>query len=168
MGINTSLPPLHTLTGSPLQPVALTPQQQKAILMGKLARVLLFAYILLMFKPVMPILADMMAHTFWLQKHLMEVHEVNGKFHIHTELGRAAHQSDSQRSANLTYEVEQYLYTVPDVFKALLFNSPAGEYISYACFYPVTPHSDIISPPPQIMAQDKISEAMIDGSLFRA
>jgi hypothetical protein len=121
-----------------------------------------------MFKPAMPLVADALAHTFWEQQHLMAVHEVHGQFHIHTELSKAAHQSDSEKSNELKYEIVQYVHVTPSVFKSNL-NATAGSLCAAFVYGHISgPYLYIISPPPQPSAQDSIPAAMIDGSLFRA
>jgi len=122
----------------------------KVLLMKRIAWLILVAYTLLIFKPVMPVVIDVLAHTFWEQQHLLTVHEVNGKFHVHNELVNASHQSEKDKqSASGKYITDEYfpetrsviyapqeLYTDIDIF---LFYSP---------FYPFSIR-DIDNPPPE-------------------
>ncbi len=49
---------------------------------------LLFTYSASIFKPVIPYLSDMVAHTFYYAEHVKKVHYENGKYHVHNELVR--------------------------------------------------------------------------------
>ncbi len=77
--------------------------------MRKLAWLLIFSYTLLLLNPVMPVLMDLMAHTFWEQQHMLTVHEVNGKFHVHQEVSKAAHHSHKESTNSSKYEVLAYV-----------------------------------------------------------
>ena len=37
----------------------------------------------MLLKPVMPSVADLLAHTFWYSQHMATVHFENGKYHVH-------------------------------------------------------------------------------------
>ena len=131
-------------------------REESAIMMGKMSRFVLVFYVLLMFKPVMPLLADMFAHTFNEQQHILLVHEVNGKFHIHQELGNASHQSDNEKSNEVKVEVEEYMNVLPEIFKVLLPALTVGKYLSYTD-YPISAHRDTHYPPPKYSAMSIIS-----------
>ncbi len=60
------------------------------------ARVLIIAYALFLLKPVMPILLDGLAHTFYKSVHIAVVHRVHGKEHVHYELRKAAAESEKE------------------------------------------------------------------------
>jgi len=77
-----------------------TPEPLKKKLMRDFSRFTLVAYILLVFNPVMPLIADKMAHTFWLEYHLISVHHVYGKAHVKSELAGNAKKVDKDKSAN--------------------------------------------------------------------
>jgi hypothetical protein len=44
---------------------------------------LFFSYTTMLLKPVMPSVADLLAHTFWYSHHMATVHFENGKYHVH-------------------------------------------------------------------------------------
>jgi hypothetical protein len=124
-------------------------RKEKELMMGKVAKMVLFFYILSMFQPVMPVVMDVIAHTFYEQQHIMMVHEVHGKFHIHSELANSLHQSDKEKSNDLRYEVTEYVHVMPAIFKSQLHTLYTGSmYLSYSCFYPIT-YRDIDVPPPK-------------------
>jgi len=122
----------------------------KAILMRKITWLVIISYTLLMFKPVMPIVMDVLAHTFWEQRHLMTVHEVHGKFHVHYELINASHQSDKDKSAtNNKFQAEEYLpVTANIVHKPVTYFPEKAIYRCYSCFYSFF-SSGIDNPPPE-------------------
>jgi len=134
----------------------------------KAAKFLLVCYVMMMFKPAVPLIADAIAHTFYEQQHIMMVHEVQGKFHIHQELGKAAHQSDSEKSNEQKMETEQYVHVSPSIFKVTLDAQCCGNYLSFSNEIPFSPFRSIHYPPPRQAAQDKISGAICHGKLFRA
>ncbi len=137
-------------------------------MMCKVAKFILGCYIILMFKPVMPLLSDMFQHTFNEKQHILLVHEVHGKFHIHQELANAGNQTEQQKSHELKVEVEQYFNIIPAIFKIVLGAYYQGNaYLSYAYHYPVIIYRDIHYPPPKSIAQNKISGAMsVNGNYF--
>lgn len=148
--------------------VKLLAKEESAIMMGKLARFVLVFYTLLMFKPVMPVWEDAFAHTFFLQQHMLQVHEVNGKFHIHQELASAGHLSDNEKPVEITVSIDEYFNIIPEVFKILLTSHTIGTYLSYAFHYPICTFSDIHYPPPQSGTLSMISGVTCDGNWFQA
>lgn len=48
--------------------------------------ILLFTYSTMMFKPLLPYITDVVAHTLFYQSHMATVHFENGKFHVHKEI----------------------------------------------------------------------------------
>lgn len=58
----------------------------------------LLSYFLLIFNPVMPIIADKMAHTFWEEYHLITVHGVYGTGHVKAELDKSEKQTDKEKA----------------------------------------------------------------------
>ena len=96
------------------QTPAVSEKVEKQVMRVKVAKVLLFAYlVMILFKPVMPLVADMLAHTFWNETHMMQVHEVNGKFHIHSELASAGDYSTKEKPSQiLKFEIEEYVHEI--------------------------------------------------------
>ena len=126
-------------------------RQLTATLMKRVTWLVLVAYTVLMFKPVMPVVMDVLAHTFWEQQHMLTVHEVNGKFHVHNELVKASHQSEKDKqAAGNKYAMGEYLPVI-SINKAQApskFYFKKDTYRFYSCFYPFSCH-DIDNPPPE-------------------
>ncbi len=47
------------------------------------AYIFLIAYSVLLLRPAIPFVADVMAHAFWYSQHIATVHYENGKYHVH-------------------------------------------------------------------------------------
>ncbi len=135
-----------SLTGAEQEAV----RSLKRLMMKRLTWLVLIAYSLLLVKPVVPIAMDVLAHTFWEQQHLLTVHEINGKFHLHNELVRSSHQSEKDKqSASSKVECEQYLPTFSFISRPVIsFLVRQDMYPHYQCFYC---HSliRIDNPPPE-------------------
>jgi hypothetical protein len=137
-------------------------------MMTKVAKFVLGCYILLMFKPVVPIIADIFAHTFNEQQHILLVHEVHGKFHIHQELANAGQQSEHEKSNEQKAGIEEYINETPLIFQIFLTSHLFGTYLTYIDYYPITHYRDAHYPPPQPVALNETSGAACRGSWFRA
>jgi len=115
-----------------------------------ITRLLLVSYILLIFSPAMPVLADKVAHTFWEQEHLIAVHKIYGANHLHVEMEKAGRQADKEKSAGSSKSgSEEYLHILP----GSLFTFSNGRfvkrtYLSFKVSYPVS-CPDIDVPPPR-------------------
>lgn len=59
---------------------------------------LLFSYATVLLKPVLPLLGDAVAHTFWRMEHISSTHFENGKYHVHFELLQSAKKTDDGNS----------------------------------------------------------------------
>jgi hypothetical protein len=131
------------LLASPSGAAPLTSEPLRKKLQKDLARLTLFAYVLLVFNPVMPLIADKMAHTFWLEYHLVTVHHVYGDGHLHLEMvNNAKHAGTEKTSGNTKSSTNEYVHVVPD----------AGYQFFYACLtdspYPVyNINLSVIHPP---------------------
>ena len=79
--------------------------------------IVLLSYILFIFSPVMPYLADAMAHTFWEKEHLAAEHAIYGKDHVVLEIAKAAKQSDKASSS-----IKQGAEESQHVISCILFN----------------------------------------------
>ena len=67
-----------------------------------LVYLMLIVYTFGLIKPIMPIIDDVLAHTFFKNEHIATVHYENGKQHIHLELIKEA-SSISRSSASSTH-----------------------------------------------------------------
>jgi hypothetical protein len=123
----------------------------KKKLIRDVACLVLFSYSLLIFNAFIPIAADVVAHTFWEKEHLLTVHQVNGKFHVHIQIVNAAKQAGTDKSSgNLKFGSEDYshvLFTADNSFSHTHFiNQP---YATYTSTYPVS-YPDMDYPPPRV------------------
>lgn len=57
---------------------------------------LLFSYTIIMVKPVMPYVSDIIAHAFWYSQHMATVHYENGKYHVHAEIFKAEKNNSNE------------------------------------------------------------------------
>ncbi len=139
------------LNDTSANPAVTTAEPLKLKMMRDLARLVLFAYVLLVLNPVMPIVADIVAHTFWEKEHLLTVHEVNGKYHVHFDLIRNAKQADKDKSAkNSKADTEEYLpLTTSVVYTFPNYNYIQRSYAAYKFHHPVS-YLDIDDRPPQL------------------
>jgi hypothetical protein len=126
-----------------------TGEPLKRKLMRDLSWLILFSYILLIFNPVMPIVADVMAHTFWEKQHLLTVHEVNGKFHVHFELIRNAKQAEKDKAGRNSKTIsEEYVH----LFSVTAYNFSNNYFIktsypTYTWYCPVSYPDGDFRPP---------------------
>lgn len=123
----------------------------KAILMRKLVYILLIAYILVIVKPMLPLAIDTIAHTFWKNQHMLVVHEVNGKFHVHTELVNGARQSEKEKhTVSNKAEVQECVQVRYSYLKhpAAAMPVATAHRHCYLCYY-ARAHVHINYPPPR-------------------
>ena len=66
---------------------------------------LLFAYTTIICKPLLPALADGIAHVFWYSNHMATVHVENGHYHVHHENALEAQKGYPARDASLPKSV---------------------------------------------------------------
>jgi hypothetical protein len=131
--------------------VAVKPEPLKKKLLKDLASLTLFAYILLIFNPVMPVIADKMAHTFWLEYHMVAVHHVYGSVHVLHELSDNAKQSDNAKSSgNTKTNSDDYIHVIPQIaFDFLPANFTIKSYSHYHINSPVS-YPDVLYQPPKV------------------
>ena len=63
------------------------------------AHYLLLIYITAVCKPVLPLVNDLLAHTFWKTEHIITVHHENGKDHVHHELKKISDQNNEDANS---------------------------------------------------------------------
>ncbi len=75
----------------------------------------LLSYAVVMFKPVLPYINDVISHTFFYAHHMATVHYENGKYHVHYEVARdiKEEKSDKSTSSNLKKDNLTNEYLVP-------------------------------------------------------
>jgi hypothetical protein len=62
---------------------------------------LLCVYVFALLKPVMPLVNDIIAHTFYKMQHLATVHYENGKYHLHAELADESEGQKKEQKGNI-------------------------------------------------------------------
>lgn len=75
------------------------PPSKTHILKSALVYMLLLVYVTGLVRPLVPIVQDMVAHTFYKMEHMATVHFENGKYHVHTELQQEAKKSGPQKAS---------------------------------------------------------------------
>lgn len=60
---------------------------------------LIILYTLALFKPILPLLQDELAHSFWQSQHLSTVHSHHGDHHATEEMTEAAHNENNGKPA---------------------------------------------------------------------
>jgi hypothetical protein len=131
-------------------PVKAEPLKKK--LMRDLARLTLFSYILLVFNPVMPVIADKMAHTFWEEYHLVTVHGVYGNFHVHMQLADNAKQADKDKSAPGSSKSgsDEYFHIIPATLYNFLSVCSISKSYPPNKFYSPVSYQDVDYQPPKV------------------
>ena len=67
---------------------------------------LFFTYIVSVLKPMLPFVADAVAHAFFYQKHIATVHSVNGKRHVHHEFVRTIKNDNTRNNTANNKKIE--------------------------------------------------------------
>lgn len=111
---------------------------------------LLLLYILATLKPVLPIVNDMLAHTFNETEHLATVHQHFGILHLHHDLKEAAKDDNDQNNAALlkaSEPVSVHLFYEDEIIKLPFFICKN----SFFYLSPNLPHpmEDVTAPPPK-------------------
>ncbi|MBS1617802.1 MAG: hypothetical protein JST76_04755 [Bacteroidetes bacterium] len=122
-------------------------RREKALMMGKLSKFILFFYVLSLLRPAVPMVADLVAHTFYEQEHIMMVHEVKGRFHIHDEIGKNLSHSEQEKGNVNSVDVVEYCHA------SIVHLPPAPSVCSSSIHIAAIPcypshQMDILSPPP--------------------
>jgi len=116
--------------------------------MSGMVRLTLFFYVLFVFNPVMPIIADKIAHTFWEEYHLIVVHGIYGNAHVHSELDKAAKQADKDKSPKSGSEEYTHILTIT-IYNFSTYYSINRPYATYKCNFPVS-YPDTFYQPPKV------------------
>jgi hypothetical protein len=71
-----------------------------------LVYLMVVVYVFGLLKPAMPLIKDVLAHTFFKTQHMATVHFENGRYHLHLELKEDAKSNDNKPGAlTANYEV---------------------------------------------------------------
>jgi hypothetical protein len=81
--------------------------------------IILLSYAVVMLKPVLPYINDVISHTFFYAHHMATVHYANGKYHVHYEIARDIknQKSDKSTSSNLKKDNLTNEHLVPSCLK---------------------------------------------------
>jgi hypothetical protein len=66
----------------------------------------LFFYVTVQLKPLVAILQDVVAHTFYRVQHMTTVHYENGKYHLHAELATIGKEDEKKSQQNVPSSVK--------------------------------------------------------------
>lgn len=72
---------------------------------------LLLLYLVAVWKPVLPVFKDALAHTFWEAEHKATVHQHNGEEHVHHELQHEEESDNPATPAKFSDSVSLHLLT---------------------------------------------------------
>ncbi|MBI3719536.1 MAG: hypothetical protein HY252_13210 [Sphingobacteriales bacterium] len=110
---------------------------------------LFLIYIMAMCKPILPLVNDMLAHTFYEAEHIATVHQQYGKNHLHNDLKEASKENSNNNTAivKASEPVSVHIF-----YEGSTLSRPFLM-IEHSFFYLpktlLTPEEDIITPPPQ-------------------
>ncbi len=90
----------------------------RAYLLRFFARTVLVAYTLLIIKPVMPVMMDKVAHTFWAEVHFRTIHVHNGVEHVHYEVKKMNEQDQQGNSTGNSGKQQTQTETVAHIIAA--------------------------------------------------
>ena len=66
----------------------------------------LFSYTIIILQPILPVVSDTLAHTFWKLEHTSTVHSHDGENHVHQEIMKTKTQDEPGKTIPATrYEV---------------------------------------------------------------
>ncbi|TDH28889.1 hypothetical protein EXU57_02115 [Segetibacter sp. 3557_3] len=68
-----------------------------------LTYIVLYAYLVMLVKPVLPIFSDLIAHTFYRLEHISVVHQHNGVYHVDKELEDASEDLPTAPASRLNF-----------------------------------------------------------------
>jgi hypothetical protein len=139
---------LHADTLTTVSLYGMGPDSLKLLLMKRIAWLILICYSITLLKPALPVFADVLAHTFWEQQHLMTVHEEHGKFHIHYEVEQTQQNSKGKSAGNYKYTSDETI-TVTGELSLVPPVTGFGKriYRDHMCHYPVHFHYNDYIPP---------------------
>ena len=74
--------------------------------------IILFAYVLMLFKPIAPYIADGMAHALWYADHIKTVHHQHGGNHVHYEITEQNKKGSNDSPSSLKKDADEKEYIV--------------------------------------------------------
>jgi hypothetical protein len=80
----------------------------------QVAILLLVCYSLALAKPLVPVVSDFLAHTFWKSEHLATVHYENGKYHVHLDIEKAGKEQQNDQKKTTEKDSSVHLNSICD------------------------------------------------------
>lgn len=139
---------VYDLNESLVKPTNDTGQPLKKKLIKDLSYVVLFSYAFFIFSPLIPLISDIVAHTFWEKEHLLKEHQVYGKNHVGLEISKSE-KDKSTNSVKLGIEDYSHIPTVHVVLHYPVDRALNQAYSLFNCSYPAS-YPDIDYPPPRM------------------
>lgn len=104
-----------------------------------------------MFKPVLPVLYDKVAHLCWEYEHLQVVHQHNGIYHVDQDL-RDMSDKNEKESTNGSYkfEVSDYLHVISSntIYDFAMALTVKKNFPLSSIYFPIA-HRETDYPPPK-------------------
>lgn len=116
------------------------------------AYIFLFAYIVMLIKPVTPIISDAIAHVFYYSQHMATVHYENGKMHVHQEMMKKAGEENSSKDQGLlkkSQAVDEYVSPGQNVISCFITSIKSSPIFNSSSIYDRSP--GITLPPPRFI-----------------
>lgn len=124
----------------------------KEVWVQDLSYVVLFSYLFFIFSPVIPQAADLIAHTFWKEKHLQTAHHQYGKNHVGIEMLKVEKQAGKDKATNNQKTSLEDAFHMPGIKSGLSFPPERickQAYCLFSYFIPFR-FQDIDDPPPRL------------------
>lgn len=113
----------------------------------------LFFYVVVQLKPLVAVLEDVIAHTFYKVQHMATVHYENGKYHLHAELNTIAEEENKKSQENVPSSVKADETISVHVKEDFAFKPSDSQLVSVIVFSQkqdmVSPFIKKSSPPPK-------------------
>lgn len=84
-------------------------------------------YAFALVRPILPVVKDVVAHTFFKMQHMATVHVENGKYHVHLELEKASEKPITKSAADvsafsetLSNHLQNNTLTIPFIYPATI------------------------------------------------
>lgn len=100
----------------------------------------------------MPILKDVVAHTFFKMQHMATVHYENGKYHVHTEMAEKATNNEPSAGTENRVEVKETLNVHTNNSSQLLFSQQQSSRVFKKAYLEQASENIVIAsptPPPE-------------------
>lgn len=129
---------VYDLNDAAIKPAGHTRMSWKTRVLKDLSFIALGAYIFLIFNSVIPVFADVLAHTFWKKEHLASEHRLYGKNHVGLEISKMDKQAakDKGSTSSKTSEDFSHILQFENHAKPMPVNSISINHPPYRAAYP--------------------------------